>query len=263
MKKILLTCLSVGMVFAATTFKVSSITATGNGYDIQIDYMSDSAIGGYQFDFLSGGALAVTGGSGGACEAAGFQVSTGTNSNVVLAFSMTGDTIAESSEYTHLLTLSTTVNNGFDGDSVVLDAIHDCVNGDCNSYLLVSDSTGSALDSDFHEATWTVGAEWDGTLDNEVVGPISFSLADNYPNPFNPSTTIEFSVAEPSFVNLSIFDASGRLVKTLVSEGKVADSYTVSWDGTNDSGVSVSAGMYLYKIDAGSFVETKKMLLVK
>ena len=164
----------------------------------------------------------------------------------------------------HLVTLSATVNNGFDGDSVVLEAVDNCTTeSNCDSRLIVSDSTGGALESDFHEASWTVGSSWDGTLDNDIVNPIEFSLSDNYPNPFNPSTTIEFSVAEPSFVNLSVFDASGRLVKTLVSESKAADSYSVSWDGTNDSGVSVSAGMYLYKVDAGSFVETKKMLLVK
>ena len=93
--------------------------------------------------------------------------------------------------------------------------------------------------------------------------PESVSIKANYPNPFNPSTAIDFSVAELSFVNLAIYDASGRLVKTLVSESKVADSYSVIWDGSNDNGVQVSAGMYLYKITAGNFVETKKMLLVK
>jgi hypothetical protein len=261
MKKILLACLSIGFIFAGTTFKVSSITATDSGYDIQIDYMSDSTIGGYQFDFLSDGSLTVTGASGGA-SAAFDGITTG--NNVVLAFSFGGTSLPESGEYVHLVTLSATVNNGFDGDSVVLEAVDNCTTeSNCDSRLIVSDSTGGALESDFHEASWTVGSNWDGTLDNDIVNPIEFSLSDNYPNPFNPSTTIEFSVAEPSFVNLSVFDASGRLVKTLVSESKAADSYSVSWDGTNDSGVSVSAGMYLYKVDAGSFVETKKMLLVK
>ena len=260
MKKILLICLSVGIAFAGSTFKVSSITSTSDGFDIQIDYMSDAEIGGYQFNFLSDGALTVTGASGGASDA--FDgISTG--NNVVLAFSFSGTSLPVVSEYTHLITLSTTVNNGFDGQNVLLEAIDDCPNSNnCPSRLIVSSATGAALDADFHEASWTVGSD-SFLLDNEIVEPISFSLADNYPNPFNPSTTIEYSVAEPSFVNLAIFDASGRLVKTLVSESKVADNYSISWDGTNDGGVSVSAGMYLYKIDAGSFVETKKMLLVK
>jgi len=260
MKKILLTCLSAGMIFAGSTFKVSSIAATDEGFDIQIDYMSDAEIGGYQFDFLSDGALTVTGASGGASSA--FDGIT-TGNNVVLAFSFSGTSLSAVSEYTHLVTLSATVNNGFDGSSVLLEATDDCPNeSNCPSRLIVSSATGSAIDSDFHEAEWTVGSD-SFVLDNELVGPISFSLGSNYPNPFNPSTTIEYSIAEPSFVNLSIFDASGRLVKTLISESKVADNYSISWDGTNDNGVSVSAGMYLYKIDAGSFVETRKMLLVK
>ena len=57
-------------------------------------------------------------------------------------------------------------------------------------------------------------------LDNDPTSPITFSLSENYPNPFNPTTTIDFSIAEPGMVNLSIFDASGRLVKNLVSENK-------------------------------------------
>jgi hypothetical protein len=260
MKKILLTCLSAGMVFATSTFKVSSITATDDGFDIQIDYLSDVEIGGYQFDFLSDGALTLTSANGGASDA--FDGIT-TGNNVVLAFSFSGAALPVASEYSHLVTLSATVNNGFDGSSVLLEAIDDCPDqNNCPSRLIISSTTGTALDSDFYEASWTVGTD-SFTLDNELVSPISFSLGVNYPNPFNPSTTIEYSIAEPSFVDLSIFDASGRLVKTLISESKVADSYSVSWDGRNDSGVSVSAGMYLYKIDTGSFVETKKMLLVK
>jgi hypothetical protein len=259
MKKILLICLSAGMIFAGSTFTVSSIAATNDGFDIQIDYMSDAEIGGYQFDFLSDGALTVTGASGGASSA--FDGIT-TGNNVVLAFSFSGTALSAVSEYTHLVTLSATVNNGFDGLNVVLEAVDSDLGGPNQTRLIVSSATGSAIDSDFHEAEWTVGSD-SFVLDNELVSPVSFSLGNNYPNPFNPSTTIEYSIAEPSFVNLSIFDASGRLVKTLISESKVADNYSISWDGVNDNGVSVSAGMYLYKIDAGSFVETRKMLLVK
>ncbi|MCH2657338.1 MAG: T9SS type A sorting domain-containing protein, partial [Dehalococcoidia bacterium] len=134
---------------------------------------------------------------------------------------------------------------------------------DGSSRLVVSNATGDSVDADFHEAVWTVGQDWDGTLANDMISPIEFSLSDNYPNPFNPSTSIDFSIAEPSIVDLLIYDASGRLVKTLVSENKGVGSYTVNWDGTNNNGVSVSAGMYLYKINTENYVETKKMLLVK
>ena len=261
MKKLLLAFMGFSLVCAGATFKVSSITATTDGYDIQIDYMSDEAIGGYQFDFLSDGALTLSAATGGASSDTFDGLTAG--NNVVLAFSFSGSSLAPVTEYTHLVTLQATVNNGFDGQQVLLEAVDNCPSdSNCPSRLIVSDAVGAAVESDFHEASWTVGTD-SFVLDNEIVSPVTFSLSDNYPNPFNPSTAIDFSVAELSFVNLAIYDASGRLVKTLVSESKVADSYSVMWDGSNDNGVQVSAGMYLYKITAGNFVETKKMLLVK
>ncbi len=257
MKKILTIAFALTFVFAGTTIKVSSITATDTGYDIQLDYTSDAEIGGYQFDFLSGGSLTLTGAGGGASD--NFDGIT-TGNNVVLAFSFSGTTLPITSEYAHLVTLSATADSGMTGQEVLLEAIEDL---SADTRLIVSDPEGSVLASDFHEAVWTVGSD-SFLLDNgESVEPISFSLEDNFPNPFNPTTRIKYSVATPGFVNLSIYDASGRLVKTLVSENKVADQHFVDWDGTNENGASVSAGMYLYKIDAGNFVETKKMLLVK
>ena len=256
MRKFLLLVIISGFMFSDAMFKVGAITATDSGYDIRIDYMSDVDLGGYQFDLLSDGALALD-----ACDTDpddyGFTVSCGTS--MVLAFSFTGTTVPASSEYATLVTLPVTVNTGFESASILVEACEGCD----GSRLVVSDSSGGAVDADFHEAVWTVGQDWDGTLDNDIISPIEFSLSDNYPNPFNPSTSIDFSIAEPSIVDLLIYDASGRLVKTLVSENKGVGSYTVNWDGTNNNGVSVSAGMYLYKINTENYVETKKMLLVK
>ena len=260
MKKILLTCLGLGLINAETSFQVSSITGSvDGGYTIELQYKSSAPVGGYQFDFLSDGALTITG----ATDVTQAFDSVTTGNNVLVAFSLSANTIPATDEYAPLLTLTATVNNGFDGQEVLLEAIDNCpTSSNCPSRLVVSDATGSALSANFHEAAWTVGSD-SFVLDNDSVAPISYSLSDNYPNPFNPSTVIEYSIAEPSFVNLAIYDASGRIVRTLVSESKVADSYSLTWDGTNDSGVQVSAGMYLYKINAGSFTETKKMLLVK
>ena len=259
MRKFLLLVMIFGFMFSDAMFKVGSITATDSGYDIRIDYMSDVDLGGYQFNLLSDEALTL-----GTCPASvdeyGFTVSCGSSTGMVLAFSFTGTAVPASSEYATLVTLPVTVNAGFESASIVVEACEGC-EGD--SRLVVSDSSGGAVNADFHEAVWTVGSDWDGTLDNDIVNPIEFSLSDNYPNPFNPSTSIDFSIAEPSVVDLMIYDASGRLVKTLVSENKGVGSYTVNWDGTNNNGVSVSAGMYLYKINTENYVETKKMLLVK
>ena len=97
-------------------------------------------------------------------------------------------------------------------------------------------------------------------LSNEVsVGvPDKFSLSQNYPNPFNPSTTISFDIPVDSKVKISLFDMSGREVADIVNEFKTAGYYTVNFNGS-----SLASGAYFYRIDAGNFVDTKKMLLVK
>ncbi|HMQ79773.1 MAG TPA: T9SS type A sorting domain-containing protein [Ignavibacteria bacterium] len=88
--------------------------------------------------------------------------------------------------------------------------------------------------------------------------PGNFSLEQNYPNPFNPSTLIKYSVAENVSVRLSVYDVLGREVAVPVNEFKTAGSYEVSFNGDN-----LGTGVYYYRIDAGSFTETKKMLMIK
>jgi len=88
--------------------------------------------------------------------------------------------------------------------------------------------------------------------------PKQFELMQSYPNPFNPRTTIPFSLPSKSFVSLKVFDALGREMATLVSEELSAGIYSKHWDAT-----SVTSGIYFYRLQAGSFVETRKMLLVR
>jgi hypothetical protein len=88
--------------------------------------------------------------------------------------------------------------------------------------------------------------------------PSQFILAQNYPNPFNPYTTIRFQVPNSSFVNLKVYDILGNEVATLVNEEKSTGSYEVEFDASG-----LSSGIYFYKLQAGSFVETKKMILMK
>lgn len=89
------------------------------------------------------------------------------------------------------------------------------------------------------------------------------TLHQNYPNPFNPVTTIRYELPEKSFVNITIYDMLGRQVRTLINQTQDAGFKSVIWNATNDNGKLVSAGVYLYKIQAGEFVQTKKMLLLK
>jgi hypothetical protein len=92
---------------------------------------------------------------------------------------------------------------------------------------------------------------------------VEFTLSQNYPNPFNPVTTLRYDLTEDAFVNITIYDMMGRVVKTLVNNQQNAGFKSVIWDATNDAGSPVSAGLYLYTIQAGAFRQTKKMVLLK
>lgn len=93
--------------------------------------------------------------------------------------------------------------------------------------------------------------------------PDVFAMSQNYPNPFNPTTQIRFAIPVDADVNLKIYDMLGREVATLVRGEHKAGYYTVEWNGRNDYGVPVSSGMYIYRIKAGNFVQTKKMMMMK
>jgi Secretion system C-terminal sorting domain len=88
--------------------------------------------------------------------------------------------------------------------------------------------------------------------------PTEFRLYDNYPNPFNPSTTIRYSIPEASFTTIKIYDALGNEVSSLVNETKNAGTYEVEFNATD-----LSSGIYYYTLQAGSFNQTKKMILIK
>jgi len=81
--------------------------------------------------------------------------------------------------------------------------------------------------------------------------------------PFNPQTTLSFSLPVTSHVRLTVYDVSGRLVTTLVDETRGAGRYDVTWDGRDAAQRQVSSGVYFYRIDADGFVETKRMVLLK
>jgi choice-of-anchor B domain-containing protein len=96
------------------------------------------------------------------------------------------------------------------------------------------------------------------SIQNEDENPRSFSLEQNYPNPFNPSTTIKYSIPTSEFVTFKVYDVLGNEVATLIDEYKPAGSYEIEFDGNG-----LSSGIYFYKLQAGSFTETKKMILMK
>ncbi len=116
-----------------------------------------------------------------------------------------------------------------------------------------------------------------GTVCVALVGPVSAAtqprslyvpgyealLHQNVPNPFNPSTVISYELANTETVTLGIYDVHGRLIRTLVSRAQNAGEYKIRWDGRDDRGSAVASGVYFYRLAAGSFVETRRMVLLK
>jgi hypothetical protein len=97
-----------------------------------------------------------------------------------------------------------------------------------------------------------------------IVVPSDYRLSENYPNPFNPTTTFSFTLPIDKVVSVNVYDVQGRLVKTLVNNQAYAKgTYEVQWDGTNASGASVASGTYLYTLEYGNFRQTRQMVLVK
>ncbi|MDP2035742.1 MAG: T9SS type A sorting domain-containing protein [Ignavibacteria bacterium] len=93
--------------------------------------------------------------------------------------------------------------------------------------------------------------------------PTEYSLSQNYPNPFNPATTINFSIADKSHVQLSVFNLLGEVVKTLVDQNEETGVHSMTWNGLNESGIPVNSGVYLLRLEAGSQIQMRKMILLK
>ncbi len=114
-------------------------------------------------------------------------------------------------------------------------------------------------------------AAWDFDTQTPVTGverltdelPTEYALEQNYPNPFNPSTRIQYSLVKSQTVKLSVYNVLGREIATLVNEKQKPGVYHVTWDGSDMTGRQVSAGVYFYRIQAGSFVQTHKMMYLK
>lgn len=102
-----------------------------------------------------------------------------------------------------------------------------------------------------------------GIDDNNGTQPDGFVLKQNYPNPFNPTTTISYDLNKNAEVSLKVFNLAGQEVKTLVNENQSAGSKQVTWDGRDNNGRQVASGIYLYQLQAGTQMQTKKMVLLK
>ncbi|MCK5331305.1 MAG: T9SS type A sorting domain-containing protein, partial [Candidatus Marinimicrobia bacterium] len=101
------------------------------------------------------------------------------------------------------------------------------------------------------------------SVGDEAVLPTEYQLRQNFPNPFNPVTTIRYDLPEISHVRIDIYDILGREVATLVNRREEAGYRAILWDGTDNSGRVLGSGVYFYQINATNYTKTKKMLLIK
>ncbi|MFC2133208.1 T9SS type A sorting domain-containing protein [Bacteroidota bacterium] len=109
--------------------------------------------------------------------------------------------------------------------------------------------------------TWINGITAVDEIANEI--PAEYILENNYPNPFNPSTTINYSLPQSADVSLRIYNSLGQEIKLLVNEFQYSGYKSITWDGTNNTGKRVRSGIYFYKLKAGTFSSSKKMILMK
>jgi len=184
--------------------------------------------------------------------------------------------------------------NGYESNNDIKDMLVDPENFDfrpiqgsvlIDSGVIIENITGTHIGSapdigayEYGGENWVPGISWDlettfGTTFNEVQGlsntnnqrpiPASYKLLPAFPNPFNPITTLRYNLPGNSIVNLVIYDMLGKQVKTLVDQAQEAGYRKVVWDATNDYGKPVSAGIYLYRIQVGEYISTKKIVLLK
>lgn len=124
-------------------------------------------------------------------------------------------------------------------------------------------NSGKILISDIQTGLYVVYFEGATSIEGKPNPLSSYSLGKNYPNPFNPATTISYQVARQGDVRIEIYNMLGQKVRTLLNGRKGPGTYEVVWNGTNNDGVEVISGIYFYRMAAGDFVETKKMILMK
>ena len=121
----------------------------------------------------------------------------------------------------------------------------------------------AAVDVHGNESPYALLRPEDVTGDDPAMTPRADFLLQNVPNPFNPVTEIRFGLQAAGHARLAIFDAAGRLVRVLLDGHRGAGPQSVTWDGRGTDGRAVASGVYFYRLEAGAFIETRKMVLLR
>ncbi|HPR17638.1 MAG TPA: S8 family serine peptidase [Candidatus Cloacimonadota bacterium] len=217
---------------------------------------------------------------------ANFPVSLGTNveSTPVIADMDNNGTpdliFGDNAGYLHSIDITGNETTGFPiflGSTIKTSPALGDSDGDGDIDILVPNQTSFVLvdyKNEIGDITWAnfkrnprrTGNAYDATAGNNQnnVQPVADNLGRNYPNPFNPTTNISFTLAEESQVKLNIYNVKGQKVRTLVSDKQNAGTHIVTWNGKDDNGSNVGSGIYFYKLQAGArYTSSRKMILLK
>jgi hypothetical protein len=196
--------------------------------------------------------------------------------NTIIAFSEDG--VAVHTQTGAVTTLyCCDVYGNIDGDYVGGILGQDGINGNfsadplfCNDlihYLRLTDSSPCTQANSSPECG-LIGGVWENChqstdVEEPDATPTVTRLYSCYPNPFNPTTRIAFDLNAPGHVSLRVYDAAGRLIRTLVDETRRAGRFEEAWNGKDNRGIQVASGVYFYRLTAGDFVESRKMILLR
>ena len=137
------------------------------------------------------------------------------------------------------------------------------IDGDDELELVIETRTGVFPDYIYKTYIFSTGITTSALENNNITSPTKYTLKQNFPNPFNPSTTIRYSLLGPENISIKIYDVSGQLVKEINKEHNQAGEFEVIWDGKNNFSQKVSSGTYFYQLSVGNYNEAKKMILLK
>ena len=163
------------------------------------------------------------------------------------------------------------LSSGFDGPGKILGIVF-TANSDAvgPTYLTIEfstllDSNGQPIPHNTSGAKIQIDCSTsaDGGDQGTSQNPSTYGLSQNYPNPYNPTTQIAYQLPQPGVVSLKIYNIKGELVRTLVNEYKPAGNHIAIWNGKDDAGIELASGIYLYRIQADKFTDSKKMILIK
>ena len=160
------------------------------------------------------------------------------------------------------LYLYTSLNQIWDGSDWVNNSLRTYTyDNDGNQLSYLRQIWGGGDWENYRQYTYTYHTLLDVLDDSSI--PTVFTLHQNYPNPFNPVTNIRYDLQSNQHVTLTIYDLNGREINRLVNMNQPAGHKSIQWNATDMQGKPVSAGVYLYQIQAGAFIETRKMVLLK